>query len=248
MIRLFLGKVGSGKTASCVKEIVLNIDGKTTFSNIVMPKDIKHNIEINRSMIIKREIKGVTKSGKEIAEESFNDEFWKEANKKYNGMNVVLDEAHTLINSRRAMSKQNVIMNDFLALIRRILGDSSAEYGTLTLISQLGRRLDVTARELATEIHYHICHYIRYCKNCSFSYQECNEDLNKPRVCPRCYSKKLGKHSFVIEKWEFEDIDKFELWLNRRRKTYYNHYYIVDIEKYFPYYSTFQWENLISEY
>jgi len=31
MIRLLLGKMGSGKTASCVREMVLNDDGKPTY-------------------------------------------------------------------------------------------------------------------------------------------------------------------------------------------------------------------------
>jgi len=243
-----LGKMGSGKTACMVREMILNHDGKTTFSNIMIKKKCNNVITINRDMIITKEVIGQKKDGTDIINEKFNAEFWKHTRNKYNGINVVIDEAHTLIDSRRAMSKQNVIMNDFMALLRRILGDSGDGYGELILITQLGRRLDIIARELATCVHYHICHYFRTCSSCNVRWRENNEMLDRPNKCPYCGSNKTSKSNFIIEKFEFENCDMLDYWLDTGKKVYYKHYYIMNIEEFFPYYDTFQWENLISDY
>lgn len=250
MIRFMLGKQGSGKTVSMVREIVLNKDNKVNFSNIIMKgKSKKKTIVIKRSMIFKEEVIRVKKSGEKVVKLVLNVDFWKEIRKKHPlGINVILDEAHTLMNSRRSMSKENTIMNDFMALLRRILGDSGEGYGELILITQIGRRLDVNARELATSIHYHVCHYTRTCTKCKFNFKENNEVYTKPKICPRCGHRTMHKSDFIIEKWEFDSMEKLDYWLEMGRKTYLKHYYITDIADYFKYYDTYQWENLISEY
>lgn len=247
MIRLMLGKMGSGKTACIVRELVLNQDGKSTYANIIMHKRVKNVITIKRDMIITPEIIDHKKDGSPVKIDRFNAEFWKGLRDKHDGINVVLDEAHTLIDSRRAMSRQNIIMNDFMALLRRILGDSGDGYGELILITQLGRRLDIIARELATSVHYHICHYTRSCTKCGLHWRENNEMMDRPHICLYCGSNKLKKENFIIEKFEFENCDMLDLWIDTGKRSYYKHYYITDIEAYFPYYDTFQWENLISE-
>jgi DNA-directed RNA polymerase subunit RPC12/RpoP len=196
-------------------------------------------------MIVRKTLDHVTKDGREIFKYSFNDTFWRDNSSK--GISVVLDEAHTLVDSRRAMSKINGIMNDFIALLRRILGDSGDGYGELILITQLGRRLDVNARELATSVHYHISHYVKTCMKCNFKFKESNEQNNKPTNCPKCNGFRFKKSNFVIEKFEFPSMEHCDAWIETRRKTYCKHYYITDIEKYFSYYDTFQWENLITD-
>jgi len=248
MIRLMIGLMGSGKSASMVREMILNDDGKTTFSNIVMKTKNKKFVQISRDMIfIKKEVEN--SRGKKEIKTFLNVEFWKTIHDKYpDGINVVIDEAHTLMNSRRAMSGDNVIMNDFMALLRRILGDSGDGYGELILITQLGRKLDVNARELSTSIHYHRCHYKRVCNKCNFSFWETNEIYDKPKHCPACGNRHMHKESFVIEKWEFANMDECDMFLDNNIKCYKKHYWITDIEKYFKYYDTYQWDNLISEY
>lgn len=251
MIRLMLGKMGSGKTACMVREMVLNKDEKTTFSNIILKgKARKPNVvQINRAMIFKDEVVKVLQNGTKQTKPVLNADFWKDTRINYPfGINVTLDEAHTLMDSRRAMSNTSVIMNDFMSLLRRILGDSGEGYGELVLITQLGRRLDVNARELATSVHYHLCHYKRTCTKCNFNFWETNEVYQKPKLCPRCQNRKMVKSNFVIEKWEFDSMEKLDFWIDNGVKTYQKHYYITDIEQYFQYYNTFQWENLISEY
>jgi len=235
--------MGSGKTACMVREMVLNEDLKKTYSNIIMKKKGLNTHEIKRDMIFKTQV--VKKNGRNVEKITFNADYWKQVKEENDGINVVVDEAHTLINSRRAMSNENMVMNDFMALLRRILGDSNG-YGELVLITQLVRRIDVTARELATSIHYHVCHYKQECK-CGYSYWENNEKYGDTNKCPYC-GKSMKKVQFIIEKWEFGDIDSYEMWHEHNMKSYKKHYYVTDIADYFKYYDTFQWENLISEY
>ena len=235
--------MGSGKTACMVREMVLNEDLKKTYSNIIM-KDSKINaVQISRDMIFTT--KTFTKGKKEEEKLVFNEDYWKQVSEDNKGINVVIDEAHTLINSRRAMSTENMIMNDFMALLRRILGDSNG-YGELILITQLVRRIDVIARELATSIHYHVCHYRKECK-CGYSYWENNEKYGDTNKCPYC-NRQMKRVQFIIEKWEFDSMDSFGLWEDHRLKMYKKHYFVTDIEEYFDFYDTHQWSNLISEY
>jgi len=102
----------SGKTACVVREMVLNEDGKTTFGNIIMKSKKSNVVQINRSMIFidkEFEIKG-----KKVIKTVFNADFWKGIKDTYpDGINVVIDEAHTFFNPRRSMSKLNIIMTDF---------------------------------------------------------------------------------------------------------------------------------------
>lgn len=250
MIRLMLGKMGSGKTACMVREMVLNNDEKTTFSNIILKKVKKKTVvQINRDMIFKEVIVKERPKSEPLKKMVLNADYWRATTVEHpEGINVVIDEAHTLMDSRRSMSNTSIIMNDFMALLRRILGDSGEGYGELVLITQLGRRLDVNARELATSVHYHRCHYKRTCDKCNYNFWENNEVYQKPKVCPRCGNRKMNKSDYIIEKWEFESMEALDYWVEHRLKTYQKHYYITDIQKYFQHYNTWQWENLISEY
>lgn len=238
-----LGKMGSGKTACMVREMVLNEDLKKTYSNIIMKKQGVNAIQISRDMIFTT--KTFKKGKKEEEKLVLNEDYWKKVSEENNGINVVIDEAHTLINSRRAMSNENMVMNDFMALLRRILGDSNG-YGELVLITQLVRRIDVIARELATSIHYHVCHYRKECK-CGYTYWENNEKYGDTNKCPYC-NRQMKRVQFIIEKWEFDSMENFGLWEDHRLKTYKKHYYVTDIAEYFGHYDTHQWSNLISEY
>jgi hypothetical protein len=235
----------SGKTASMVRFIALNQQDVMTYTNIIIKKSIKNVVQINKDMIIKKEIARVDKNGKKYYNLSLNADFWKEQSKG-KGVNLVLDEAHTILDSRRSMSKVNKIMNDFMALLRRILGGDGSN--SLTLISQLGRKLDVNARELATSVHWHKCHYLKTCQKCKTSIKEDNEREPKIRNCPKCNGFNFKKHNVYIEKWEFRNMEDLDAWRDLGMHTYYRHYFITDIEKYFPLYNTLQWENLISDY
>jgi ferredoxin-like protein FixX len=248
MIKIYLGNVGSGKTVSAVREIINN-SNFVTYSNI-QTKRIKNNVVINKEMIIKKELLFTKKSGEEMYKYSFNKDFWINEIKKNPNMNIIIDEAHTVLNSRRAMSKQTQCILDFIALIRKILGSSSAGQGSLILISQLERRLDPVASEMATQIKFHICHYVKTCRKCGFMFHENNEAIEIQNTCIKCGSYNLLKHSHVIEVYQFPRMEYFVRWkyLGLPFKQCGNrHYLINDIEKYFGFYNTLQWENLFSD-
>ena len=240
-----MGNVGSGKTLSVVRDIALNKDGRITYSNI-QTKGIKNNIVINRDMIIKKVEVGVKKNGEIIYKKILNREFWEDAIKKHKGINIVLDEIQTLLNSRRAMSKDNIIMTDFLSLIRRIMGSANAA-GDLIMISQLERRIDVIAKEMCNHTRFHICHFMKSCNSCLYTWQENNEMPEQLRICPKCGGFKVSIHSHRIEVWHFATVDDFVRWKYYGRKTYYRHYFIIDVVDFFPRYDTLQWDNLLSE-
>ena len=248
MIRLILGNVGSGKTAFAVREMCLNPTKRTTYSNI--QTSLKNQIDISPEMIIKREIVDYKKNKKTGDKEpvykyALNIEYWK---KIKDPINVILDEAHTILNARRAMSKTNIVVSDWLALIRRVLGQSDSGSGEVTFISQLSNRIDVIAREMSTNIIYTICHYIKTCKECETSWTENSEMPEGYNVCPRCHSIRLLKHNYRIEVWHFANIQKFTLWHQMGQRTYYRRYFVNDIEDYFPLYNTLQWDNMFSSF
>jgi hypothetical protein len=246
MIKIYLGGIGSAKTASCVRDIMEHHD-KQYVSNIMTPK-LKNNIQMTREMIVRKEDTGIIKNKLPVYKQTVNREYWETLKKKYPSMNVIIDEAHTIMNSRRSMSKNNIVISEWLALLRRVVGQDSENEGSLTLISQLDYRIDIIARDMATMIRYHIAHYKKSCKRCGCEWQENNEIPEPLFICPSCNSNKVMKHSFVVECYSFQNMNNYMMWKYRGSKTYYSRFLIHDIEKVFPYYNTLQWDNLISDY
>lgn len=179
---------------------------------------------------------------------SLNTDFWKGIiENEPNGINVVIDEAHSILNARRSMSKVNIIITDWIALIRRVLGGAESGHGTLTLISQLSNRIDIIAREMTTQIIYTICHYSKVCKKCNTMWNENSEMPEGFEICPKCKSWQLRKFNHILEIWHFPNMQYFYMWKEFNQKSFYKHYYVLDIEKYFPLYNTLQWDNLFSK-
>lgn len=251
MIRLFLGNVGSGKTACYVREMYKNPTHRKTYSNIVT-RNIDNNVQITSDMLVKKEVAGYKKKkGQDepspVYEKKFNKEFWMDVTKKEKCINVTLDEAHTLMDARRSMSTRNKIMGDYMAMLRRILGSSPSGYGTLTLITQLDRRIDVIAREMSTQVRFHRCHYNKLCQSCGAFWKESNDDPEPAYSCLSCGSPDIKMCNHVIEVWHFKNIDAYDQWLNWGQKTFHLHYVVRDIHKYFKFYDTLQWDNLFTE-
>lgn len=251
MIRIFLGNVGSGKTACAVREMFKE-DHRKTYSNI--KTKMEHQIDINPSMIIQKEVVD-TKKNKKTGEENpvyqykLNLDYWKKISKKEkNGINVVLDEAHSIINARRGMSKVNIIMTDWLALLRRILGETEAGIGNLTFITQLPNRIDIIARDMATQVRFHICHYFKKCAKCGVTWQE-NSEMPEPlTMCSYCRSYNLKKFGHSIEVFHFANMESYILWSKMGMNTFHLRYYVRDIKQYFHLYDTLQWDNLFSDF
>jgi len=247
MIRLVLGNVGSGKTASTVRWMKTHND-RTIVTNIaVKGKDFKHVIKLKPEMILLKEPKGQKKNGEVVYDLKLNTQFWKDLVKDKKKLHVVIDEAHTFFNPRRSMSKINIIMTDFLALLRRVLGSNDST-GELVLITQLSRRLDVIAKEMATKTQYCVYHFIEQCNNCGVKWQDNNENPDKRYNCPKCNSHRIQRIQSVIEIWDFRNVDDFNRFHDYNEKTYYNHYLIRDITTIFGNYDTLQWDDLLSNY
>ncbi len=246
MISIYLGNIGSGKTACAVRDIVLNRTYRKVYSNILVKKQ-KHTVPIKADMIVKKELTGYkkTKDGNEpVYEKKLNKEYWKNIKEP---ITCVLDEAHAIINSRRAMSKINIIVTDWLSLLRRVLGSSESGYGELVLITQLPNRIDIIAREMATQVRYHKCHFRKECKKCGTVWQEHSEIPEGLWECPSCNSPNIRKFNHVIEVWHFASMNHFNSWKEFGQRSYHKHYLVQDIEKYFKFYDTLQWDSLFSD-
>ena len=255
MIRIFLGNVGSGKTISAVKELVdskHNPNTLPTFSNIITKDTGKYalpkNYPIKRDMLIHKEVVRVKRDGTPEYKIVFHKAFWLQQKELHNGFNVVLDEAHTLIDARRFMSKQNKVMNDFLALIRKICQNPNND-ATLTLISQLDNRLDITARQLCTEVRYHIGLYDKVCSKCAAYWTEHSNmaDYQKHKECVNCGSHLLKKANHRVLVHFFNSMKEYQDWFYSGVSTMRRTIQINDMETYFPYYNTYQLDDLISE-
>jgi hypothetical protein len=244
MIKIFLGNVGSGKTACAVREMVKDPLRLKTYSNIITT--LPYQITIDKSMIVKKEIvdyKTNKKTGDKnpIYEETLNMDYWKAHTEP---INVILDEAHAILNARQAMKKSNILFTQWLALIRRILNQGEGLSGDLTFITQLPNRLDVIARDMATQIRYHIAHYLKQCTSCNAIFKETSQTPEPLKYCLQCGKPTLQKKKHTIEVFYFSSMAHFNAWSIENIKTYYKHTYIQDIENYFSLYNTLQWEHM----
>lgn len=246
-IRIDVGNIGAGKTACAVRDLYMNRTGRIVYSNIVT-RGLKNSRVIHPSMIYEKVIvKEVRRRGGEVEpvyDYKLNADFWKNIKEP---ISVVIDEAHSVMNSRRAMSKKNIIITDWLALIRRVLGGASSGYGELVLITQLPRRIDPIARDMASQVRYHRCHYQKTCKNCGYAWQEQNDDPEPVWRCPYCQEIDILKHNHVIEVWHFANMQMYIGWSEWGMNTFHRHYFINDIESIFPMYDTLQWDNMFTE-
>lgn len=249
MIKIVLGNVGSGKTASIVR-YMKNNPQKYFITNIdTYGEEFKHVFKLKAEMIIKKTDKKVKRNGKNVNKYKLNIDFWKKIIKEFKNINIIIDEAHIFFNPRRSMSRLNIIMTDFLALLRRVLGSSDIG-GELILITQLSRRLDIISREMATDVEYCINHYKKTCDNCRLTWIENNEMPNKADKCPRCRDFHIKKHSLQIEVYRFQNMDYFLRWYDTGGvyKSYYDRYLITDIEKVFNNYDTLQFTDMFTEF
>jgi hypothetical protein len=240
-IRIVIGAIGSGKTASIVKEMLDN-PKLHYYTNI--KTDLPNCTLINSNMICRKEILGVTKSGKETKKFHLNLDYWKGLK---GSVNVVLDEAHSIVNSRRSMSSATQIILEWVSLLRRILGENSKGSGDLILITQLPERIDVVCRDMSRNVASYRCHYKKSCKRCGATWQEHSDFPEDIKICPACSSDDLHKHSFMIEVKHYAGMRPYEDEKFFGVKSFYKHYIVTDIEKSFTHYSTLQWENLFSD-
>jgi len=127
MIIIIVGGVGSGKTLMAVREIIRR--KRPCFTNFSL-YGVGH-VRLKWEFIMK--------------DKKVNWDFWKQMQK--HRFDLYIDELHNLMPSRRAMSTQNVLINNWLSQIRKILG--SSKYDHFYVITQRPNSIDVHFRELA---------------------------------------------------------------------------------------------------
>ncbi len=221
-----------------IREMALNPAHRTTYTNITT--NVKDTVKLTADMIVKKEIIGVKKTGEEVYDYKLNIDFWKNTKKP---LNICLDEMQNLYRNRNFMSKQNKIISEWLSMLRRVLGSNDSGYGQLVCISQRPN-VDIDLRDLATNIQYHICHYLKSCKRCGFTWSE-NSDSPDPRwTCLRCNNWQIKKHSHRVEVYYFTDFNSYNFWKSMGMKTYYDHRIFADVEKYMGLYSSEAWETM----
>lgn len=241
MIRIFLGNLGSGKSANAVRELCLDYSGRKTYTNL-LTHGIPDIIHIKPDYVIKKVIKDKKTSF------DLNSEFWQKQKKP---LNILWDEIHLTANSRMSMTKINMVLSRFIAMARRITGFDKRGYGHLTFIAQKERTIDVNIKDLANEIIYHVAHWVIRCEECG-SRVAVNSDMQQIERCIRCGSWAILKENLQIEILKFNEWNKFYAWSQGLKgKFYFNRYMITDIEEYFGYYDTLQmtdmWESYINQ-
>ena len=238
MIRIFLGKLGSGKSACAVKELVNNESDRKTYTNLTTTK-INNVVHIKPEYIIKKTM--VDKK------EHFdlNTNYWIKQKKP---LNVLWDEIHLTANSRMSMSRINMVLSRFISMARRITGFDERGYGHFTFIAQKEGTIDKNIRDLANEIIYHICHWVLLCEDCG-ARDMVNSEMQQIEHCRGCGSWKILKQNIFVEVIKFNDWDKFYNWaLKRKGHWSFDRYIVNDIEDYFDYYDTLQIENMWESY
>jgi len=167
-----------------------------------------------------------------------NKPFWKDVPKP---ISIVFDEAHELFSSRDSMTKTNKLIAQFTAMIRRFLGEGDVN-GDLIYITQLVGRIDKIAREMAHEIHYHVCYWNETCLQCGFTRTWSSEMPRRTsdELCP-CGYHKMRRYGHRINVKRFGGNDMFNAWKEFGVKSWYEEYYIDDGSNYFELYDTHQW-------
>jgi len=242
MIKLYLGNVGSGKTACAVREMMLNKKHIHYYTNISTTKKHPHIHKITAENLIKKEIT-YGKLGKKNVSLSFNKEFWINIPKP---ISIVIDEAHIFLNPRRSMSKLSQIMLDFVSLARRF-SESSTHQGDLIFITQLGNRVDYIIREMSHHVVTHVCFFTSECMKCGLSWNE-NSNLAEPiELCPSCGHYRINKKNHKIVQTHYASIGHYENARDFGSKTYYRRMQVNDIQETFGKYDSLQWDDLISD-
>lgn len=132
-IIVFVGGVGSGKSVSVVREMLLR--NKACHVNF-RTHNIGRVTRLKVSHIVKKDDKGRM---------SVNYDYWKEQQPMGD---IYIDEVHNLVHSRAAMSSFNRLASMWVSQIRKVLGQD--EHNHLYLITQKPQRLDVAFRDLTS--------------------------------------------------------------------------------------------------
>lgn len=242
MIRIINGNLGSGKTVSVVRDMMLDRSKLVTYSNI--------RTKLRNAMFIRPE-HVITKQKfmdgkKEKIKLKLNIGYWMKRKKP---LNIIWDEIHLTASSRRSMSSVNQVFSQFVAMARRFTGMDETGYGTVTFIAQTERTIDLNIKELANDIQYNRMHWLLTCRNCYKSLPVTSDDPMR-RKCVFCSSQDIYRNRFNLEIWKFKNFSRYFRFIDdgMRGKHHYEHFFVNDIAEYFRNYDTHQIESLWEDY
>jgi hypothetical protein len=243
LIRIFIGKGGSGKTLSAAKEIYFNPD--IHYISNIKTHDMPNNTLLKGSDLILRKLVKVKKSGEPVYSVQFNEDYWVKMKERGDMINIFVDEVQNCYDARRSMSHESKIMNDFIALMRKIVSNNDNMHGCFTMITQLDMRLDIIGIEMANEIRYHICDFDKVCLACGYSWHENNEQPGQLWRCPACNDIHIKKINHRINIFYFDSLASFMQWRKGGRESYYMQEIMEDCSFYFDKYESLDWKGLL---
>jgi len=141
VIIIIVGGIGCGKTLFIMRELIIR--RKAAFVNFQV-RDIPRIIRMKWDYIL-QEDEVMNDKGKPKRQLNINWDFWKRM-QPY-GFDIHWDEIHNAIPSRRGMSKRNMLLNQWLSQIRKIMGDSKLY--NLYCITQRPKSIDIHFRYMA---------------------------------------------------------------------------------------------------
>ncbi len=241
-----MGKLGSGKSISAIREIANDKSGRMNYSNI--KNDLKNCKMIRGSDIIKKILVSTKEKKDGSVEEKFKYEFnmayWLKQKKP---LNIIWDEIHFVANSRSSQSSLNKCMGKFLSSGRRIVGMDEGGYGHFIFLAQASRTIDVNIRDLCNEVRYHIMWWISECKMCGKG-RWVTSEVKEVEFCIFCGSWKLLRRNFMVQVYKFYDFIDYQKWNEGWGKFYFEKVWITDVEDYFEHYNTHQIEGIFDEF
>ena len=222
MIRIIVGgTVGSGKSVTAIREIMNRQNMTYTNFNIKAGNIIR----MRTDMIITSEIIKTKRDGSPINELKVNWDYWNKV--KDEGFDIVLDEMHSIADSRMSMTKWNVLFSQWIAQIRKIL--SSNESYDLILITQKLENIDIRIRRLAYQIIY--CSKINKKQLQETQIYDSRSKKYKIKMLPKTYIKLYYFNGTYC-------VDKFEAFLCGEKT--YDRQMIYLANPYFQYYDSYE--------
>ncbi len=222
MIIGIIGGVGSGKSVLASKFAYES--SHHCFVNYDLR--VKNITRIKKEHIIQEDIVDVTARGKPITEFNVNWGYWNKQLAEHGNYNIILDEVHNIVHSRKAMTKWNVVASMWISQIRKILGEKEETH--IYLISQKLARIDSAFRDLV--------HHIIYCEKTIDESRIYNTTVfdNGKRVRKKVPAVYVFMHHFMGENC----LNKYENFLFGMKSYDYKSYFLAN--PYFQLYNSYQ--------
>lgn len=161
MIIIIIGNVGTGKTVSMIRQMLIRINAykkainagatKKPYKAVInfnVPK-IKQTYRIKiEDIVLEKYEEKISPTGKKVSKlkKVVNWGFWENLRDKYN-YDIFLDEFNSVVNARDSNTANNKIISKWLFQIRKILG--SSELNNIYIVTQHQNQIDINFLRLA---------------------------------------------------------------------------------------------------